>query len=158
MKKIITDSFVEIVADSGKELFNGTDSADRVTFPLEVDFSTWVERLIPMPQINEEMTANEVKEVMIKQETNRYLQRTNDGQNAYAKISAEFRLAKLSGVITEETQKHIESVLIPVRNEVLAGQWISSLAVLETIGIEAVGQVLYDRLHLQISEYINSNY
>jgi hypothetical protein len=100
----------------------------------------------------------EIEAEVLQDETQKYIQRTQDGQNAYAKISAEFRLAKLSGLITEEAQKYIESILIPVRNEVLAGQWISSLTVLEAIGIEAVGQVLYDRLHLQISEYINSNY
>jgi hypothetical protein len=111
----------------------------------------------PIEQIPAKTQA-ELEEGVLQEETQKYIQRTNDGQNAYAKISAEFRLAKLSGIITEETQKYIESVLIPVRNEVLAGQWISSLAVLEAIGFEQVGEVLYNRLHLQISDYINSNY
>jgi hypothetical protein len=111
----------------------------------------------PIEQIPAKTQA-ELEEEVLEDETQKYIQRTNDGQTAYAKISAEFRLAKLSGIITEETQKYIESVLIPVRNEVLAGQWISALAILETIGFEQVGQVLYGRLHLQISEYINSNY
>ena len=112
----------------------------------------WIEGLTP-EEISEQ-TARQKKET----ETQLYIKRTNDGINAYAEISAEFRLAKLSGTITEETHAHIERVLIPVRNEVLAGQWISGLRELELIGREAIGQQLYDRLHLQMSNYINENY
>jgi len=86
-----------------------------------------------------------------------YKKRTQDGINAYAEISAEFRLAKLAGVISEEQHGAIEETLIPVRNEVLAGQWISALQKLEAIGV-AIGSELYDRLHTQISNYIAENY
>lgn len=109
-----------------------------------------------------EATPEEIAEQTINQrkdfEKQMYIKRTNDGINAYAEISAEFRLAKLSGQITEEAHAHIERTLIPVRNEVLAGQWISGLKELELIGIDAIGQQLYDRLHLQISNYITENY
>ena len=40
-------------------------------------------------------------------ETELYKKRTLDGINAYAEISAEFRLAKISGTITEEAHAHI---------------------------------------------------
>jgi hypothetical protein len=91
-------------------------------------------------------------------ETQRYVKRTQDGINAYAKISAEFRLAKLSGQISEQAHGYIENLLIPVRNEVLAGQWISALMKLEALGVVQVGQELYDRLHLQLTNYITQNY
>jgi hypothetical protein len=90
-------------------------------------------------------------------ETEMYKKRTQDGINAYAEISAEFRLAKLAGVITEAQHGAIEETLIPVRNEVLAGQWISALQKLEAIGV-AIGSELYNRLHTQISNYIAENY
>lgn len=112
----------------------------------------WVEGATP--EENAEQTISQRKE----NEKQMYIKRTNDGIDAYAEISAEFRLAKLSGQITEEAHAHIERTLIPVRNEVLAGQWISGLKELELIGIDAIGQQLYDRLHLQISNYITENY
>lgn len=90
-------------------------------------------------------------------ETELYKKRQIDGVNAYAEISAEFRLAKLSGMLSEEQHGAIESVLIPVRNEVLAGQWISARNILEEIGT-SIGSELYDRLHNQITNYINDNY
>jgi len=104
----------------------------------------------------------EINDSKIKQaldaETDKYIQRIKDGQEAYSKISAEFRLAKLSGQISEQTHGYIEATLIPVRNEVLAGQWISAKIILESIGAVNIGQDLYDRLHGQIANYINDNY
>ena len=93
----------------------------------------------------------------LRLETEMYKKRTQDGINAYAEISAEFRLAKLAGIITEEQHGAIETTLIPVRNEVLAGQWISALQKLEAIGV-SIGSELYNRLHNQISNYIAENY
>lgn len=104
----------------------------------------------------EEITQHNLSKLSQK-ETELYLKRMQDGQIMYAEISAEFRLAKLSGTITEEQHGAIEDALIPVRNEVLAGQWISALQKLEEIGV-AVGSELYQRLHTQITNYINENY
>ena len=104
----------------------------------------------------EEIAEKEAKK-RLKEETEMYRKRQCDGVSAYAEISAEFRLAKLSGVLTEEQHGAIESVLIPVRNEVLAGQWISALQKLEEIGV-VIGVELYNRLHTQISNYIAENY
>lgn len=91
-------------------------------------------------------------------ESKRYLKRTKDGQEAYAKISAEFRIAKLNGIITELAHGIIESELIGVRNEILAGQWISGRQKLESLGNIIIGVSLYNRLHLQITTYIVANY
>ena len=106
----------------------------------------------------ESQTAEEKAEIALQNETRAYEKRSADGQTAYAKISAEFRLAKLAGVITEEAHGFIESQLIAVRNEILAGQWKSGLKELESLGATTIGQTLYDRLHLQLSTYITLNY
>ena len=104
----------------------------------------------------EEIDANLMNNAL-QLETELYKKRQIDGGDAYAEISAEFRLAKLSGQITEAQHGAVETALIPVRNEVLAGQWISALTMLENTGV-SVGVELYDRLHLQITNYINENY
>lgn len=104
-----------------------------------------------------EEIAEQTQAEQLRKETEMYKKRTLDGINAYAEISAEFRLAKLSGVISEEQHAAIEETLIPVRNEVLAGQWISARQKLEGIGV-VIGVQLYNRLHTQISNYINENY
>lgn len=104
----------------------------------------------------EELDFLESKKVL-ENETIMYKKRQCDGVSAYAEISAEFRLAKLSGVLTEEQHGAIEAKLIPVRNEILAGQWISGLKLLEEIGV-VIGVELYNRLHNQITNYIAENY
>lgn len=101
---------------------------------------------------------SDIAERMVAEETQKYIQRTTDGINAYAKISAEFRLAKLSGTIDDATHTYIENLLIPVRNEVLAGQWISAKQKLINIGEIAVGTSLYNRLIEQLTNYITANY
>lgn len=112
-------------------------------------------------QIVEGATPEEIAEEIQKKaklnEKELYLKRMQDGQIMYAEISAEFRLAKLSGILSEEQHGAIEDTLIPVRNEVLAGQWISALQKLENIGV-SIGAELYNRLHNQISNYISNNY
>ena len=113
--------------------------------------SEWIETIT-----QEEIQLNAILQAK-ENETMLYKKRQIDGVNAYAEISAEFRLAKLSGVLSEEQHGAIESVLIPVRNEVLAGQWISALNILESIGA-SIGSELYDRLHSQITNYISENY
>lgn len=91
-------------------------------------------------------------------ETQNYVKRQQDGVNAYAKISAEFRLAKLNGQISNQAHTVIEETLRPVRNEVLAGQWITALEILQSIGNAVIGQDLYNKLYTQINTYIQQNY
>jgi hypothetical protein len=97
-------------------------------------------------------------EELIAEEFLKYQQRERDGMDAYLKISAEFRVAKISGQISEAEHKAIEELLIPVRDEIRAGQWISGLIKLEALGAQNIGVTLYDRLHLQISNYIAQCY
>lgn len=94
----------------------------------------------------------------LNNEYEKYLQRQRDGVNAYMMISAEFRLAKLSGVITEEAHGAIEEILTPVRNEVIAGQWIKGKQLLTAIGSGAIGVDLYNKVFSQLENYINENY
>ena len=95
---------------------------------------------------------------LIESEFLKYQQRAQDGNDAYLKISAEFRIAKLSGQISESEHKAIEELLIPVRDEIRAGQWVSGKLKLEDLGSGLIGSTLYDRLHLQISQYIAQCY
>ena len=97
-------------------------------------------------------------EELIEVEFLKYQQRAQDGNDAYLKISAEFRIAKLSGQISEAEHKAIEELLIPVRDEIRAGQWISGKLKLEALGSGLIGSTLYDRLHLQITQYIDLCY
>lgn len=130
------------------------------THELYPDFLLWLQNentLTFVPYFSEEESMV-LEQNSLNSETNKYIQRTKDGRAHYACISAEFRIAKLNGTISEETHGYIERLLIPVRNEVLAGQWISAKNELEIIGPLQVGEELYNRLHSQITEYISLNY
>lgn len=96
--------------------------------------------------------------IRLEEETRKYIERTNDGITAIAKFSAELRLAKLAGVITEDGHKAIDSALTPIRTEILAGQWISGKQLLEELGTSIIGQQLYDRIYNEINNYILLNY
>lgn len=107
-------------------------------------------------------TEEEVQEITLQKQTyNEFLayeKRCEDGRKAYNQINAEFRVLKENGVIEQNYYDVISETLLPVRNEVLAGQWISSLQKLEIIGNIIIGVDLYNRLHLQITNYISENY
>lgn len=100
----------------------------------------------------------EVYEIKLENETQNYIRRTNDGVSAIAKFSAELRLAKLAGIITEDGHKAIDAALTPIRTEILAGQWISGKQLLEELGTSIIGQQLYDRINTEIVNYIAQNY
>jgi len=138
------DGFFDLIIPE----LNDNQKLGEIYFDEENQVFTYKKSDIPPPTM---------EEILVK-ETEKYIQRSRDGQNYYAKLSAEFRLAKVSGVITEQEYHEIEKLLIPTRNEVLAGQWISAKNELESLGAVQIGQSLYDRLHLLLSTYINENY
>jgi hypothetical protein len=142
-----TTNYFEVKPENGTE-FLIAESFIKAKF----NGSEWIESAT-----SEEVAENNIKQAL-HNETQKYIQRTNDGVKAYAKISAEFRLAKLSGTIDDATHTYLENLLIPVRNEVLAGQWISAKQKLIVIGVEQIGEVLYNRLFEQLTEYIEINY
>lgn len=152
-KSTITDKLYRFENDTYIEVPRvGTDA-------LYIEFVNWLSQnntVETFEGTEEEIVEKEEQSALIN-ETEMYKKRTQDGINAYAEISAEFRLAKLSGVISKEQHGAIEETLIPVRNEILAGQWISAKQKLETISV-AIGSDLYNRLHTQISNYIAENY
>lgn len=123
---------------------------------LNMETKEYIMPVVSVPVV--EISAEEQQQQAIEAETERYKQRIADGTEYYAKISAEFRLAKLSGAITNEAHKGIEVTLMPVRNEVLAGQWLTAQSNLTTIGSSVIGVELYDRLQLELSNYIAENY
>ena len=91
-------------------------------------------------------------------EYEKYKKRQRDGVDAYMMISAEFRLLKLSGELSEAEHNAIEEMLTPIRNEIVAGQWKKGLELLVSLGNEVIGVELYDRLYNQINDYILANY
>lgn len=105
-----------------------------------------------------EGTEEEKIEKLNNEETQNYLQRVNDGILLVSQFSAKLRVAKLNGVINEESHKIIDDTLIPVRTEVLAGQFKSAKYRLEEIGTAIIGQSLYDEILTELNNYISVNY
>lgn len=107
------------------------------------------------------VTQEEIIQNNIFEETQKYKQRILDGQETYAQISAKFRVLKLYGVISEESQRDIENLFKPVRNEVLAGQWVDAriqLESLHSIAISMGKEDLYNEIYNIINNYIQSSY
>ncbi len=104
----------------------------------------------------------EMQEMFIKKQINEeninYEKRRRDGIKAYNQINAEFRVLKLNGVIEQGYYDSISELLEGVIFQIITGQWISALQKLEALGSDGIGTQLYDRLHLQISNYVNENY
>jgi len=122
---------------SDKGFYNGTE---------------WIETLT-----NEEIQEIEkLKEQEI--ESNKYIQRIQDGQNMYAQISSKFRLAKLNGELDQATHEFIEETFRPVREEVLAGQWITAFEIVQRIESQFVGSTIFEEIKTTIENYITENY
>lgn len=100
----------------------------------------------------------DIPENAIDIETKNYLKRIEDGKKAVAKLSAELRVAKLNGLISEQQHKGIDSLLVLIRTSVLAGQWIEAKDLLADLGSAQIGQSLYDKLNNELTTYISDNY
>lgn len=87
-----------------------------------------------------------------------YIKRKTDGERMFLELASELRLAKVAGVINETVFNSIEDQLIPVRNEVIFGQWKTGLRKLEALNPAYIGQDLYNRIYGMISDYIIGNY
>ncbi len=106
----------------------------------------------------ESATNEQILSKEMQKETQNYLQRVNDGVMLVSQFGAKLRVAKLNGVIDEESHKIIDDTLIPVRTEVLAGQFKSAKYRLEEIGTAIIGQSLYDEILTELTNYISVNY
>lgn len=94
----------------------------------------------------------------VEQEAAKYVLRKEDGVTMFLELAASLRLAKLSGALDEASFNTIEDLLIPIRNEIVLGQWKTGLRKLEVVGPTAIGQTMYDDIHLKISTYIANSY
>ncbi len=104
--------------------------------------------------------SNEEEEQIKRKEKEyfKYLERQKEGVKRYLELSAEFRLNKLDGLITNEFHILLEDTLRPVRDEFVNGQYITSLEKLESIGSDIVGQQIYDKIHDSITQGIEEFY
>lgn len=94
----------------------------------------------------------------IEAEYEKYVMRKNEGVAMFLELAASLRLAKVSGALDEATFDAIEDLLVPVRNEIVLGQWKTGLRKLELLGSAAIGQAMYDDIHGKINTYILNNY
>jgi len=130
------------------------------TEPLYIDYLEWFQNN-NYPEIVDFFNGEEELSIFEKQKETEFLayeKRCLDGRIAYNRLNAEFRVLKENGAIPQAYYDMISEVLLPVRNEVLAGQWISALQKLESIGSALIGIDLYNRLYAQITNYISINY
>lgn len=109
-----------------------------------------------------EPTEDELQKIALQQQIDRefslYQKRRKDGIEAYNKINAEFRVLKLNGIIEQNYYDAISELLEGVIFQITNGQWISGLQKLQDLGSSDIGTQLYNRLHLQITNYISENY
>lgn len=94
--------------------------------------------------------------ILMQKETLLYEKRIADGIRKYAEISARFRLAKQSGHLDSELHIYLENTLRPVRNEVLAGQWMTAQELMQEIISQHVSIPAFDEIYQMITNYINT--
>ena len=103
-------------------------------------------------------TPEEIAEQNKQNEFAQYKLRQSRGLDSYLNLCAEFRLAKEAGTLTPEHYAEIEENLIPVRDELVNGQFITAKSKLEAIGFEVIGEQLYNRFIASLDEDINELY
>lgn len=106
----------------------------------------------------ETYTPEEIAEQNKQNEFAQYKLRQSRGLDSYLNLCAEFRLAKESGTLTPEHYAEIEENLIPVRDELVNGQFITAKSKLVAIGFEVIGEQLYNRFIASLDEDINELY
>lgn len=107
----------------------------------------------------QEEIENQQSNKLIDKETQLYIKRINDAQLIWARLSAEFRIAKQLGQLTDEAENIILAELKPVLDIVVPfGQWKTGYQILIGIGSAVIGQELYDKLYNIIWNYIEENY
>ena len=106
----------------------------------------------------ETYTPEEIAEQNKQNEFAQYKLRQSRGLDNYLNLCAEFRIAKESGSLTPEHYAEIEEVLIPVRDELVNGQFITAKTKLQNIGFHVIGEQLYNRFIASLDEDINELY
>lgn len=95
---------------------------------------------------------------IIKLESERYYARKVDGEKSFLFLAADLRLRKISGEIDEVTFNSIEEILLPVRSEIVLGQWKTALKKLQEINPQSIGVELYNKIQNTVQNYILENY
>jgi hypothetical protein len=114
--------------------------------------NAWIESLTP--EVEQQRAISQ----MLENEQRQYEKRIEDGRKYYAQVSAEFRLARLSGQLSNEQHAGIENIYRPVRDEILAGQWLTAKELATAIDINIVGADIYNKILDKITEYVAENY
>ena len=147
--------------------FNGQIFKDGILIPIDIDNQNYIEyknHIDASRVVNyfESSTPEELQSLninkQISDEFKAYEKRREDGIKAYNQINAEFRVLKVNGVIDQAYYDSISEQLEGVVFQITNGQWKSGLQKLESLGSLQIGQQLYDRLHLQITNYITLSY
>lgn len=94
---------------------------------------------------------------LIEEETKKYEKRIADGKALVSLMSAKLRIQKSNGLINEQEHLDTEAILLPIRTELLAGQFISAKRLLEPLE-QQLSTLLYSEAHSILSEYIEHNY
>ena len=97
--------------------------------PMTIEREAYVEWLSSgnVPEEVDFKTPSETLELSTESEYAKYHSRIIDGVDAIAKFSAKMRALKIAGIIVEESHKAIDLQLEPIRNKLIAGQWIDAL-------------------------------
>lgn len=98
------------------------------------------------------------QEDILRLETEKYHIRKSDGEASFLLFAANLRLKKLSGEIDENTFNVIEELLLPVRSEIVLGQWKTALKKLQELNPQSIGVDLYTSIETTITTYISTNY
>jgi len=105
----------------------------------------------------ETATQQEVIITQIEKETKLYEKRIEDGKSLVSLMSAKLRIQKSKGIINEQEHLDTEAILLPIRTELLAGQFISAKRLLEPLQAQLTAS-LYNEAHAILSDYIEENY
>lgn len=103
-------------------------------------------------------TPEQIAEQQQQKEFAQYQIRLNRGVESYLNLCAEFRLLKEAGTLTPEHYAEIEENLIPVRDELVNGQFITAKSKLEAIGFDVIGEQLYNRFIESLTKDIEELY
>ena len=140
-------------ADGFREVLEPTLKANEhktsIYFDVEKDVFTYHMATYTPEEIAEQNKQNEFAQYKLRQ---------SRGLDNYLNLCAEFRLAKESGTLTPEHYAEIEENLIPVRDELVNGQFITAKSKLEAIGFDVIGEQLYNRFIASLDEDINELY
>lgn len=98
------------------------------------------------------------EEDILRLEFEKYQARKIDGEKAFLSLAADLRIKKISGEIDEITFNSIEEILLPVRSEVVLGQWKTALNKLNEINPQSIGVDLYNKIQNTLQNYILENY